>query len=96
MYAGPESWSPTTIDFEGDDYWGHNSEDCMDISHSGYLVGNQPPPSRARTSTAIRCRWPWPGVAHFRRFSRWEGRARGLPSNLPPLVIAVARRRKKS
>jgi len=42
MYAGPESWSPTTIDFEGDDYWGHNNEDCIDISHSGYLVGNQP------------------------------------------------------
>jgi hypothetical protein len=44
MYAGSQPWQPTMIDLNNDDYWGHDIDDCPDISNAGYLVGNPPAP----------------------------------------------------
>ena len=44
MYAGDDDWVPDTLDPGFDDYWGHGSEDCLDMATSGYLEGNDPAP----------------------------------------------------
>jgi hypothetical protein len=42
MYAGPEPWTPDTLDVGRDDYFGAGIAGCRDLSVSGYLAGNPP------------------------------------------------------
>lgn len=47
MYAGPELWRPSVLDYGRNDYFGHNRTDCPDLMRSAFLfpaLANSVPP----------------------------------------------------
>ncbi len=44
MYAGPLPWQPSRLDVGRNDYAGHGRADCLDLTRSALLGGDQRPP----------------------------------------------------
>lgn len=60
MYAGPLSWNPSVVDFNGDDYFEADLPDCLDLADSAFLdplpaSAERPPGWPYETLDAISC-----------------------------------------